>query len=164
MPAPPPLLEPLPPVLLGVLGRLGGMLGVAGRLGGVLGALGLLTGRTCSTTRLITLRIGGLLAAAGAGLATTGAALTGAALATAARFATFLTVRLGAAFFATLRAAERFFAELFFALRFFEPRFAELLRLAFREEDRLREDDFLDFFEDFFLVAMRHSPLQNTGS
>ena len=139
--------------------------------------------RTCSTTRLIT-----LFAAGGVRRIAAAAAAPAAAVATAARFATFLTVRLVARFAAPLRAAaERFaedvarfaprflaavfffpalfLAELFFAAPFFEERFAELrLDDRFFDEDfeRLREDDFLEpLEEDRFLVAMRFLLMQN---
>ena len=148
--------------------------------------------RTCSTTRLITLRAAGLLRAALTAVAVaTVAAATG-----ATRFATFFILRLRLVFAAPFRpaaerradverlAAERLLDELllFFELPFFDelpPRFAELLRLDERLRDAdfderaddllLRDDDFLEPLrdeEDLFLVAMRFLLMQtgNDGS
>jgi hypothetical protein len=99
--------------------------------------------RTCSTTRLITLRPCGVRAAAAPALAAPTAAAP-----IAARFATFLTVRLRAVARPPLAPA-RLFAALDPARFLLDPRFAEDVR----EDDRPREDDFFDdrerFEEDF---------------
>jgi hypothetical protein len=133
--------------------------------------------RTCSTTRLITLRAAGALRFTATAPAVAAAA---AAVATAARFMTFLTAFLRLVFAAPLRpAAERFaavelrlallffgllffgllFFALFFAL-FFDPRLAERF---FEDdlEDRRELRDFLELLpeEDLFLEAMRYLSL-----
>jgi hypothetical protein len=111
--------------------------------------------RTCSTTRLITLRAGADFLTA---IAAPAAAAV-AAVAIAARFATFFTVRLRAAFFP---AATLFFD---FELAFFVPLFAEDFFEDFFFEDFLeREDDFLVAFLDFFLAAIPFLLVQTSAT
>jgi hypothetical protein len=132
--------------------------------------------RTCSTTRLITLRAAGALRRTATAAAV---AAPAAAVATAARFATFLMAFFRLVFAAPFRAAaerfaevERFFALLFFGLLFFALRLLVLFRalLFFAPPRRavLFFDDFLDDREDFlellpeedlFLAAMRYLSL-----
>jgi hypothetical protein len=127
--------------------------------------------RTCSTTRLITLRAAGALRRTATVAAV---AAPAAAVATAALFTTFLIAFFRLVFAAPLRpAAERFAdverrfaalfralllrALLFFALLFFAaPRLAE----RFFEDDLALRDDFLLLpEEDLFLDAMRYLSL-----
>ena len=176
MSVPPPYPVPVEPVLL-----LGVLLLRPGIMFDIVSPRLLAVSRTCSTTRLITLRAAGLRRAATAAPAAPPAA----AVATAARFATFLTVRFVFLFAAPLRAARErlavvmrrlalrftalFFAPAFFAPPFFdEERFAELRfdDRFFAEDfaDRLRDDDFLELLredEDLFLVAMPFLLMQN---
>ena len=133
--------------------------------------------RTCSTTRLITLRDGArlalLLALRFAAAFLTGAErFAGAGRRGAVRFFEAV-LRLAAPFFeAGRRLAALFFDELFFAVLFFaevRPRFAAprraVLFFAGDFEDRAElRDDFFELFreEDLFLVAIRLFSLGRT--
>jgi hypothetical protein len=110
---------------------------------------------TCSTTRLMTVRAAGRVAAAAAPTA------AAAPVAAAARFMIFLVRRFAAVFFPPLRpAAARF--ELLLD-RFDELRFDDLFFDDFFEPP-LRDPPFFDdFFEERFFAAMGHSPFQSVG-
>jgi hypothetical protein len=155
LPLPPPVF-PLP---LGVVGPffIGGAAGAAPGMGEPTLEPGVnARSFTCSTTRLMTLRVAGGRAAAGVGVAGTGVA------GPPGRKSTAGAVRgLGLAFFfATLRragdfAAGRRAAVLFFALFFAAPRFALLrfFELFFAAPLRDFDERFFDerFFVDFLL-------------